>query len=341
MAKVKSAHAWPLITVAIFVLVGAAGGCEKNSGSKGRVVLYTSVDEPYARGIVQEFQKQTGIEVVLQTDTEASKSVGLAERLRAEKANPQADVWWGNEPFHTVALAKEGLLAEHESPAAGEIDATYKDAGHRWAGCGLRARVIAIHGNREKDGFVEGLSMADLVQPELSGRVAMAGPTAGTTGGHVSALLVLWGEEKWTKYLKQLRENRVKLLGGNGPVAEAVGRGTVIMGLTDNDDVASAQREGGKLAAGLPDQDGDGTLMIPTTVGLVSGAKNAQGAKKLVDYLLSREVEKKLIEAKFAGWSVRGGEKNQPKAMKVDYGRVVEVMPAAVRKAREILEGRE
>jgi iron(III) transport system substrate-binding protein len=113
-------------------------------------------------------------------------------------------------------------------------------------------------------------------------------------------------------------------------------------GLTDNDDVESARREGGKLAAALPDQDQMGTLMIPTTVGLVKGSRNEAGAKKLIDYLLSSEVEKKLIDAKFAGWSVRSA-KNQdaPKAMKVDYQKVVEVMPAAVRKATGILEGRE
>ena len=117
----------------------------------------------------------------------------------------------------------------------------------------------------------------------------------------------MWGDEKATEYFKKLHENEVKLLGGNGPVAEAVGRGTVQFGLTDNDDVESARR-GGKLAAGWPDQDGIGTLMIPTTVGLVKGSRNEAAAKKLIDYLLSSEVEAKLIEAKFAGWSVRGAK---------------------------------
>jgi len=306
------------------------------------VVLYTSVDEPYARPIVREFEKRTGIEVVLKTDTEASKSVGRAERVRAEKDNPQADVWWSNEPFHTVALGREGLLVGYKSPSAGDVDAAYVGAGDLWAGVGLRARVIAVSGAAKEGGYVQGLSLADLTEPLLRGKVAMARPTAGTTGGHVAALFVVWGDEKATEYFKKLHENEVKLLGGNGPVAEAVGRGTVQFGLTDNDDVESARREGGKLAAGWPDQDGIGTLMIPTTVGLVKGSQNEAAAKKLIDYLLSSEVETKLIEVKFAGWSVRVA-KNQdaPKAMKVDYQKVVEVMPRAVRKATGILEGRE
>ena len=329
-----------LIGVGLLAILVAGGA--RGAEPAGRVILYTSVDEPYARPIVREFEKRSGIEVVLKTDTEASKSVGLAERVRAEKDNPQADVWWGNEPLHTVALAREGLLVAYETKSASDVLEMYRDAQHRWTGVGLRARVIAINSEGKDGEYVKGLSLADLSEPLLKGKIAMARPTAGTTGGHVAALYVVWGERKASEYFQKLHENEVKLLGGNGPVAEAVGRGTVQFGLTDNDDVASARREGGKIAAALPDQDGIGTLMIPTTVGLVSGARNPEAAKKLVDYLVSKEVEKKLIDVGFAGWSVRkSNDPNAPKAMKVDYEKVVEVMPAAVRKATGILEGRE
>src|SRR3954462_4447463 len=80
------------------------------------VVLYTAVDEPVARPILDDFTRRTGIRVVLKTDTEVSKTAGLGETLRAGKANPQADVFWNNEPFHTINLAEEGVLAAYESP---------------------------------------------------------------------------------------------------------------------------------------------------------------------------------------------------------------------------------
>src|SRR5262245_48109358 len=117
--------------------------CDRATSSE--IVLYTSVDQPYAEPIVREFEKQSGIHLRLVTDTEASKSVGLAERLRAEKANPQCDVWWGNEPFNTINLAEEGLLQPYESPSAKDVTPMYVDPEHRWAGNGLRARVIASH----------------------------------------------------------------------------------------------------------------------------------------------------------------------------------------------------
>src|SRR4051794_34987883 len=89
--------------------------------SFAQLTLYTSVDEPVARPIVREFQKNTGIEVRLVTDAEATKSIGLAERVRAEKSNPQADVFWGNEPFHTINLAGEGLLQPCDTPSAKDV----------------------------------------------------------------------------------------------------------------------------------------------------------------------------------------------------------------------------
>src|SRR4051812_17256058 len=76
----------------VCLLVACAGasfcGCRKD---QPRVVLYTSVDQPIAQPIIAEFEKRTGITVELQTDTEATKSAGLAARLQAEQANPQAD----------------------------------------------------------------------------------------------------------------------------------------------------------------------------------------------------------------------------------------------------------
>src|SRR5687768_8995547 len=121
-------------------------GCDPDNpagnGSPQALVVYTSVDEPYARPILLEFQKQTGIRVIVQTDTEATKSAGLAARLEAERDKPRADVWWGNEVFHTIRLADAGVLAAYESPAAKDVPAKFKDVQHRWAGNGLRARVI-------------------------------------------------------------------------------------------------------------------------------------------------------------------------------------------------------
>src|SRR4051812_25088431 len=170
---------WSLL-VGVVLLVAGLSGCDRsNSGqpapSQQQLVLYTSVDEPYVKPIVADFETRTGVKVLVQTDTEATKSAGLAARLEAERDNPRADVWWGNEVFHTIRLAEAGVLEPYDSPAAKDLPAKFKDSEHRWASAGLRARLVAVHGSPEKDGsYAAGFSLNDLLKPEHRGRVAIA-----------------------------------------------------------------------------------------------------------------------------------------------------------------------
>lgn len=301
------------------------------------ITLYTSVDQPTARPIVDAFERETGIHVNLITDSEAMKSVGLAERLRAEKANPVAHVFWGNEVFHTANLADEGLFAPLTGlPELGEIRDEFKDPQQRWAGVGLRARVLAVN---EDAGDVKG-TLDDLLDPRFKGKVAMARPLAGTTGGHVAALYAAWGEQRADDFFRKLRDNGAVLLGGNGPVAEQVGQGTILVGLTDNDDVFNAQRSRGELWQVMLDQEGAGTLAIPTTVAIVQRPDPSDAAKKLAAWLLSSANEQRLIDANFCAYRVRAGGGPTLKVMPVSYANVAKRMATTPQRAADILDGR-
>jgi len=311
--------------------------CDNSKSASPTVTLYTSVDEPVARPILAEFEKSTGIHVNLVPDTEASKTAGLADRLEAEKGNPQADVWWSNEPFHTIQLAESGVLTEYDSPAATAIPAMYKDAKHRWAGTALRMRVLAVRPDMARK--ITGIE--DLAKPELRGKIGMSRPGIGTVGGHVAALYVLWGDEKADRFFQALHRNGLQLVGGNSVVADTVGHGQFTAGLTDNDDCENALREGGKLNEVIPDQaaDGIGTLAIPCTVGLVANAKHTEAAKKLIDFLLSKSVEDQLTAAHFSRYSVFVDSPGI-RFMKLDYVQAARAMPKAIARAAKILEDR-
>jgi iron(III) transport system substrate-binding protein len=330
----RAGHIFLFCLVALSLILCSCTDREKSPQQE--VVLYTSVDEPVARPIIKEFERQTGIKVILRTDAEATKTAGLAERLEAEKHKPLADVWWSNEIFHTINLAQQRVLAPYESPPAARIPAQFKDPAHLWAGTSLRVRVLAVSANGPPI-----TSILNLSDPSLRAKVCMARPVAGTTKGHMASLYTIMGRETFEQYLKGLRDNQIKLLGGNSVVAEMVGRGQLLAGLTDNDDIAAASREGGKLEMILPDQKPDqmGALAIPCTVGLVAGAPHEANAKKLVDYLLSQTVEFQLIDARFARYSVY----NPPpgvKFMQIDYPAAANNMKQAVELALTILEGR-
>ena len=175
--------------------------------------------------------------------------------------------------------------------------------------------------------------------PALKGQVALARPTAGTTGSHVAALYVFWGRDKADDFFAKLHANDAALLAGNSLVAQQVGAGNFWLGLTDNDDVTNANEASLDAAAVLPDQGegGIGTLTLPTTVGLVAGRPDSPAARKLVDFLASAQAEQILIGEKYVAYGVRDAK--SVRSMDVDYKSVADALPEAVRRATALLEG--
>src|SRR5688500_19467553 len=90
-------------------------GCRQqdSAGSGGttptnRVTLYCSVDEVYAKPIIHDLEKKTGLDIDVLYDTEATKTAGLANRIRAERNRPQGDVFWSSALLQTLLLQREG-----------------------------------------------------------------------------------------------------------------------------------------------------------------------------------------------------------------------------------------
>ncbi|MFT3788782.1 MAG: extracellular solute-binding protein [Tepidisphaeraceae bacterium] len=304
------------------------------------VTLYTSIDEPVARKVIDAFQQKTGHTVRLVTDTEASRSVGIAEKLAAEKDRPRAEVWWGNEIFYTVGLAEAGAFDPLDAKDVDAIDLQYVDPQRRFAGVGLRVRTLGV-----KPGTTNVTKLSDLLKPELKGQVVMARPTSGTTGGHVAALYTLLGDERADAFFKGLHDNGVTLVGGNSVAAQQVAAGNYVACITDNDDIVSTNTSGvGNIDPVLPDQadNEQGTLTIPTTVALVHRVDHSDASKQLVTFLLSADTERVLFDEHFIAASTRkdAAASLKVKAMKVDYVVVGKALPRSIQRATALMEGR-
>ena len=280
-----------LMGACLLGLVGA--GCGDATRPGGRVVVYVALDEMYSRPILDAFEEATGIEVRAVYDTEASKTTGLRTRLVAERDRPRADVFWNNEVAQTIVLKKAGVLQAYRSRGAKAIPKAYRDTEGYWTGFAARGRVIIYNTNLVK---TPPQSILDLAKPEWKGRAAIAKPLFGTTATHAAALFALWGEERAKAFFQSLLDNKVGILPGNATVRDAVARGDYAIGLTDTDDANGAVVDGLPARWLFPDQEagGLGTLIIPNTVALIAGSPHPEAGKKLIDFLLTPEVEKRL-----------------------------------------------
>ncbi len=137
--------------------------------------------------MLREYERRSGVKVNAAYDTEETKSTGLANRLLAEKARPQADVFWSNEPIRTLVLKSRDVLAPYRSPSADGIPSVLVDPDGYWTGFSARIRVIAYNTKLVKPEEAP-RSVFDLADPKWHGQVAIADPRFGSTSFHVAAL---------------------------------------------------------------------------------------------------------------------------------------------------------
>lgn len=312
------------------ILLAALAGCSQQTGQE--VVIYASVDQVFSEPVFRAFEQATGIRVRAVYDTEEAKSTGVLNRLIAEADNPQADVFWSGDPVRPFVLVDRGLIEAYVSPQAQAIPSDFKAADGTWTGFAARARVLLV--NRERLGERNlPRSVRDLVDPQWKGEAAIANPLFGTTTIHAAAWFSAWGEEDAKAFLTALKGNQVRIASSNGEVKRLVASGEVTFGLTDTDDAFVALQSGAPVEVVYPDQEGMGTLLMPTTVVKIRGGPNPESARRLIDYLLSAEVEGLMAESA-AHMPLRPDAPHPEhiraasalRAMQVDYARVAAQM---------------
>lgn len=290
---------------------------------KGEVVVYTALDRQYSEPILKLFEERTGIKVRPVFDAEAVKTVGLVNRLLAERNRPAADVFWNNEVLRSVQLAKEGLAEAYVSPAAADIPAGMKDAGGLWTGFAARARVIMVNTKMLPDEAEWPRRMEDILDPKWKGRAGFAKPLFGTTNTHAAAMFAR-DPEKALAFWTAAKANAV-MLSGNATAADAVAAGELAWCFTDTDDAHSLMLDGKPVAMRYTEggPEGEGAVLLPNTLVLVKGRPNGDNGKKLIDFLLTEEVEGLLAKARSAQIPVRASVPGPEKLPHLDPAKVL------------------
>jgi iron(III) transport system substrate-binding protein len=319
-------------TLAVSTASLAFGGCKRSAPAAGEVVPYTSVDQIFAEPNFRAFQDASGVKARALFDTEETKSTGILNRLIAEADAPRADVFWSGDPIRPFVLVKRGLVEPYMSPNARDLPSGMRAADGMWTGVAARARVLLVNKSKVTPSDMP-RTLQDLAAARFRGQTAIANPLFGTTTTHVAALFVAWGDDQAKKFLDDMKANGARIASSNGEVKRLVAAGEVGVGLTDTDDASEALKDGAPVEMVYPDQDVFGTFVMPTAVSLIKNAPHPDAGRKLIDYLLTAEVEKRLVET--GGYMpLRSGvatgknirSVSEIRAMQSDYARVAETM---------------
>ncbi|TAL09334.1 MAG: extracellular solute-binding protein [Nitrospirae bacterium] len=282
-----------LLLALLAVLVGAPVDA---APAADELVLYSGRKEMVVKPVAEAFQKKTGIQVRLKI----GKTSGLANELIQEKARPRADVFIATEAGVMEILAKNGVLGAYISPETKGMESGFFDREGLWTGISSRARVILYNKNLVAEKDIP-RSVFQLADPRWKEKVAIAGTRERTTLSWVSSLVAVKGTEFTRSYLAKLHENGLKVLPDNADVWQGVGRGEFAVGLTNSPNYFLARKADYPVGVVYPDQDdgGPGTLLNLNAIALVKGAANPAAARRFIDFVLSAEGQRILVDGAY------------------------------------------
>ncbi len=300
----------------LFSSILLVAGCVQRAETD--VVVYSALDEEFAAPILDAFERTTENEtsVIRKFDVESTKTIGLVNRIIAEKEAPVCDLFWNNEIMHTVRLQKLGLLQPRSWKVEPGWPADLIASDGTWCGFAARGRVLLVNTDLVPSSADYPTSVADLTNEKWKGKCAMARPLFGTTATHFAVLRSIQGSEKTIRQLTAIRDNAV-ILSGNKQVAQSVAAGTILWGLTDTDDAIIEKDLGKPVAIVFPDQAGDklGTLRIPNSVAVLKNAPHQNAANLLADYLVQPETEDRLAMGDSSQMPVSRTSKFSPRVL--------------------------
>lgn len=243
-----------------------------------RLTVYTSVYNGMVKEMAKPVVAQQLKDVKVDWHTAGSESVKAKLLDEMKRGKAEADLVMISDPDFYLQLKKDGKLLNYKSPEAAEL-AEPVDSDGAYTPIRISAMVIAVNNDKIKD---PPKSWKDLLDPKFKGKVAMPNPkVAATALATVSAVTDKYGWEYWQK----LKANGV-VVSPTMEMREKFGRGEYPITITMEEDVLKQKAQGVRATVIYPEE---GSVIVPGYICILKDTQNPEGARKLVDWWLSRD----------------------------------------------------
>jgi thiamine transport system substrate-binding protein len=287
-----------LRALAVAALAFGAGACGGGGEEPTEVVLVTHDSFAVSDGVKEAFERESGLTLRILQSGDASE---MLTKALLTAGNPQGDVLFGVDD-NLLSRALDGeLFDEYESPGLADVDERYLlDDEHR---------VTPIdHGevclNYDKAWFAEhGIapptSLDDLAAPRYERLLVVENPATSTPGlAFLLATIARFGDGGWQEFWRALRANDVLVVDGWEEAYTARFSGAA--GSTGDRPivVSYASSPPAEVFYRTPQPTEAPTAVVESScyrqiefAGVLRGVANEEGARKLVDFMLSRRFQ--------------------------------------------------
>jgi iron(III) transport system substrate-binding protein len=284
-----------LLFVILSIAMIATGCSSKEANTKESntsddsdvLVVYTARSESLNNAVIPNFEKDTGIKV----EVIVAGTGELVKRVESEKNSPMGDILWAAD--ETMLSSKKDLFMEYVSPEDENMMGGFKNKTGYFSPAFADPTVFIVNKDIIGDIKVEGFE--DLLNPELKGKIAFGDPANSSSAFQsLSAMLYAMGDgdpmsnEAWDFVEKFIANLDGKMMSSSGQLHKSVADGEYPVGLTWEDPVVNYIKNGAPVEVVFPKE---GAIFPGESVQIIKGAKNAENAKKFVDYVLSEKIQ--------------------------------------------------
>ena len=261
------------------------------AGESTTLVIYSPNSDTEVDNVIPAFEAATGITVEL-----VSAGTGeCVERIDAEKENPQADLLWGGMNYG-VYVQHPDLWEDYTSPNESLIDENYRQKDvHAYTNSNLSGSGCFIINNELiKELGIEINGYADLLQPELKGKIASGDPTKSSSAwAELTNMLLVMGDKPYDDKAWEYVEKFVAQLDGiqldsSSAIYKGVADGEYVVGVSYEDPCVRMLSDGADVTVVYPEE---GAVWLPAAMAIVKGAPHLDAAQKWVDFNLSDECQ--------------------------------------------------
>ncbi len=285
------------VSVAVAACGGTAAPSPSSSGApaasptaakaSGRISVYSALNESTNNQLFAAFTKATSVEVDVLPLAAAGE---LQTRIKAEKANPKADIFVGGDNSFHDGLGTDGLLEPYASPNASAIAAEAKSPSGNWTGWYFGIFGFVSNNDRltKEVGGKKPKTWDDLLDPAWKGKLILPDPVK-TGGGYIFLATQVFrfnkDEDKAMDFMKKFHANVADYVGTAPQGIELVAQGQFVGGPNWSHDILTSKGKGAGIDLSVPENTG----FEIGAVSIIKGTKNLLGSKAFVDWILTKE----------------------------------------------------
>jgi iron(III) transport system substrate-binding protein len=256
------------------------------TGSSEALNIYSARSHYGEEQPFEDFADETGTDLSLR----GGSATELYERIEAEGDDTPADVLITVDAANLWRATEAGILEPLDSQELDRfVPEELRDPQGHWYGLALRARTIMR--SAERVGPNEVTTYEGLGDPRWKGRLCLRSGTSEYNVSFVADRLAKDGPEATERMLRSWMENDPEILGSDVDVLEAIADGDCDVGLTNHYYLAREKEEDPDFPVEpvWADQDGRGTHVNLSGMGVVKGSDRAGDARELIEFLVTPE----------------------------------------------------